>query len=125
MAMQGETIKIFGEGNQIRDYLYVDDITDAFLKVGASEKTNGEIFNIGTDETVRFREMVDLILKTIKTGKKTHVPWPDNYERNETGDYVADTRKINKILQWKPTISLEEGIKRTVEYYQKNQKHYW
>ena len=69
--------------------------------------------------------MVDAVLREVGNGKKEHVAWPKNYEKNETGNYVADTTKIGKLTGWQPKIGLEEGIKRMAEYYKKNRKHYW
>ena len=124
-AMEGKDITIFGDGKQERDYLFIDDIVSAFLKVAGSDKTNGEIYNIGTHGRVCFVAMVDSILAEISTGKKVHIPWPKNYERNETGNYVADTRKIKRAVGWEAKVSLKTGITETVEYFKKNKEYYW
>ena len=123
-AMEGETITVFGDGKQERDYLYVDDIVDAFLLL-AVKGVSGEVYNVGADERVTFIDMVDAVLREVGNGKKEHVAWPKNYEKNETGNYVADTTKIGKLTGWQPKIGLEEGIKRMAEYYKENRKHYW
>lgn len=123
-AMEGKKITIFGDGSQERDYLYVDDIVEAFLQL--SEKgEKGEVYNVGTDERIRFVDMVDAVIASVGSGQKEHVPWPQNYEKNETGNYVADTSKLEKLTGWKPQTKLAEGIAKTVEYYKKNQLHYW
>ncbi len=124
-AMEGKDITVFGDGRQERDYLYIDDIVSAFLKTAASEKTDGEIYNIGTHETMMFVDMVDAILREVGGGRKVHVPWPANYERNETGNYVANTQKIERAVNWSASVTLADGIKRTVEYFKKNKGHYW
>ncbi len=123
-AMEGKKITIFGDGSQERDYLYIDDIVDAFLKLAQKGKS-GEIYNIGTREKMTFIGMVNTILAEIPTGKKEHVPWPENYEKNETGNYVADTIKIEKDTAWLARVSLREGIKRTIEYYKKHSDQYF
>jgi len=123
-AMEGNTITVFGDGNQERDYLYVDDIVDAFLEL-TLHGVAGEVYNIGTHERVTFGGMVDEVLKEVGSGSKAHIPWPENYEKNETGNYVADTSKIEAITSWRPQVSLEEGIRRMVEYYKKNKAQYW
>jgi len=122
-AMDGETITIFGDGNQERDYLYIDDIVNGLLLV-VQKGRPGEVYNLGTDEKVTLVEMVDAILKEVGTGEKKHVPWPENYEKNETGGYVADTSKIERDTGWKAGIPLKEGIKRMASYYKNNRKHY-
>ena len=69
--------------------------------------------------------MVDAVLAAAGSGTKEHVPWPANYEKNETGNYVADTSKIEAITAWKPRTKLVEGVQKTVEYYLQNRSHYW
>jgi nucleoside-diphosphate-sugar epimerase len=123
-AMEDKTITVFGDGAQERDYIYIDDIVEALLRVCAVG-TPGEPYNIGSHERVRFVDMVDTILAEVGSGRKQHVPWPEDYERNETGDYIADTTKITGATDWQPQVSLKEGVKRTVEYYRQMRQHYW
>lgn len=124
-AMDDGVLRIFGDGEQERDYLYIDDIVDAFLRVGATDRTDGEVYNIGSPEHVRFVGMVDQVLRTVGKGRKEYVPWPLDYERNETGSYRADTRKIAAAVGWSAGPSLAEGVRRTVEYYRQFRQHYW
>lgn len=124
-ALDSETVEVFGQGEQERDYLYVDDIVDAFLRVAATDRTDGEVYNVGTDERVRFVDMVDTVLAVVGSGTKVHVPWPTAYEKNETGSYRADTRKIHTAVGWTPRVRLRDGITRTVAYYRQHRQHYW
>ena len=123
-ALDGGTITIFGDGKQLRDYLYIDDIVEGFLLL-AEKGVAGEIYNMGSEEKVTFVEMVDTVLEEVKIGKKEHIPWPEHYEKNETGSYVADTSKIERDISWKAKITLKEGIKRMTKYYKKYKEHYW
>ncbi len=124
-AIEGKEIQVFGDGKQERDYLYIDDIVEAFLRVAVSNQTDGEIYNIGTHERVHFVDMVDAVLEIVGTGKKVHIPWPKNYERNETGNYIADTSKVKRAVNWEARVPLKEGIRKTVEYFKENKEHYW
>ena len=123
-ALDSGTITIFGDGRQTRDYLYIDDIVDGFILL-AEKRRAGEIYNMGSEEKVTFVEMVDVVLKEAGTGKKEHISWPENYEKNETGNYIADTTKIKKGIGWEAKITLEEGIKRMAEDYKQHRKNYW
>lgn len=123
-AMENKTITIFGDGEQERDYLYIDDIVEAFLQLTEKGKT-GEVYNVGTHERIQFVDMVDVVLAAVGSGQKEHVPWPKNYEKNETGNYIADTGKIEGVTNWRPTTLLKDGITRMVEYYKKYQREYW
>lgn len=123
-AMEGKEIRIFGNGRQLRDYIYVTDVADAFLRVAASPKSDGEIFNCGSGKSHEFRHMVEMIVKVVGRGKVTHIPWPQDYERIETGDYVLDITKLKKMTGWAPQVGLEEGIRRMFEFYKKHLKEY-
>lgn len=123
-ALDGETITIFGDGTQERDYLYISDIVDAFLHL-AVRGEKGEAYNIGTDERIRFVDMVDAVLAQAKTGRKEHVPWPEHYEKNETGNYIAATSKIHVLTGWKPRVTLKQGIQEMIAYYKQYRQYYW
>lgn len=123
-AMENKTITIFGDGLQERDYLYIDDIVDAFLQLTVKGKT-GEVYNIGTHERIRFVDMVDAVLTAVGSGKKDHVPWPENYEKNETGNYIADTTKIEQATNWRPKVLLKDGIATMTAFYKDYYSHYW
>ena len=122
-AMEGGTITIFGDGKQARDYLYIDDIVEGFLLL-AEKGRGGEVYNMGSKEKMTFVEMVDAVLKEVKSGKKEHIPWPEHYEKNETGDYFADTTKIKKHLGWEAKTDLRTGIRKMVDYYKENRGLY-
>ncbi|MFZ2167377.1 MAG: NAD-dependent epimerase/dehydratase family protein [Minisyncoccia bacterium] len=122
-SLDGETIKIFGDGTQSRDYIYIDDVVDAFLRLGVGG-TPGEIYNLGTTEKMRLVDMVDAILLETKTGSKEHVPYPDHYVVANFGDYIANYDKIRTTVAWEPQISLEEGVRKMVAYYAQHRKFY-
>ncbi len=123
-ALEDQTIQIFGDGSQERDYIYIDDIVEALLQI-IVKGTAGEAYNIGSSERLRFVDMVDMIIAEAGGGEKKLVPWPADYEKNETGDYIADTTKVREVTGWQPTISFAEGIHTMVDYYKKHKEHYW
>lgn len=123
-AIEGKVIKVFGEGKQLRDYIYVDDIVNAMIKCAEAPKAIGEVINVGSGNSTHFSDMVSSVINCVKNGKLEYVPWPDNYERIETGDISVDISKLQAITSWKPDFSLEEGILRTYEYYKKHYSEY-
>ena len=123
--MLEQPMTIFGDGNQMRDYIYVDDLAEAFISAAVNERAAGEVFNIGSGVGTRFKDMANLIIKIVKTGKIEYVPWPEEYVNVETGDYISDIGKAEKMLEWAPKISLENGIREMFSYYKKNRKYYW
>lgn len=124
LVIDNQTIRIFGDGKQVRDTNYVDDVVEALLLAAASEKTNGEIFNLG-GTPASLRGIVEKMIEIAGKGKHEFVPFPEESQKIEIGDYIADWGKIKKILGWEPKVSLEEGLKRTIEYYEKYKEYYW
>ena len=124
-AIEGKEIMIFGDGSQMRDYIYVDDLADAFIQASITDEASGEVFNVGSGTGTKFKEMVESIISIVGKGKIKYVPWPDNYLNVETGDYITNITKIKKYLNWFPGHDLKTGIYKTVEYYIKHREHYW
>ncbi|KAF0132908.1 MAG: NAD-dependent epimerase/dehydratase [Candidatus Saganbacteria bacterium] len=122
--IDGEEIIIYGDGKQIRDLNYVDDVVEAFLLAAESEKANGQIFNIGGNP-ISLKDLIGLLIKVKGRGSYKLIPFPPDSKKIEIGDYAADYSKIKSMLGWSPKVSLEEGIKKTFEYYDKNKKEYW
>ncbi|MCK5023164.1 MAG: SDR family NAD(P)-dependent oxidoreductase [Candidatus Aenigmarchaeota archaeon] len=121
-AMCNEIITVYGNGSFLRDYNYVGNVVDAFLLSSQTEKTNGEYFNIGSNTSTKFIDMVKMIIKNVKeiTGKEgvfKFVPWPENSKKIDVGDMVVDYSKFNEFTGWYPKVDLNEGIKKTVEFY--------
>ena len=124
-AVQKEEILIFGDGSQKRDFNYVDDVNDAFLKTAISEKAVGEVFNLGARPPVTLLEFVETLLDVADGGGGFKmVPFPDERKRIDIGDFYNDYGKIQKELGWEPQVSLREGLSRTVDYYRRNIDHY-
>ena len=115
-AMEGRTISIFGDGAQIRDYIFVDDIAEGFLRCAAAPVT-GEVVNLGSGVPTPFGEMVRTVVDVVGKGRIEFVPWPANYERLETGDVQADISKLERLTGWRPNTDLRTGVEHTFRYY--------
>jgi nucleoside-diphosphate-sugar epimerase len=116
-ALRGETITLFGGGRQFRDYLHISDAAAAILCASTDERAVGETLNVGAGASVSLHEMVKRIVEVTGSGKVETAPWPEGYERVETGDFLCNTSHIEHLLGWKPTLDLDMGIRRTVECY--------
>ncbi|MGH7909042.1 MAG: NAD-dependent epimerase/dehydratase family protein, partial [Thermodesulfobacteriota bacterium] len=125
LAIDGEKIKIFGDGEQKRDFNYIEDVVRAFLMVAGNDKSNGEVFNLGGLRPISIIEVTKLLLDVTKTGSLEFVPFPEDRKKIEIGDYWGDFSKIRSFLGWEPRITLREGLGRTVKFYLKNKDHYW
>lgn len=124
-AMDNEIIPIFGDGRILRDYLYIDDLTESMLAIAGSEKVYGEVYNIGSGVPLSFVDLAKKIIAIAGTGKVDYTEFTSERKALEPGDYYADISKIKAAIGWKPEISLDDGIKRTIEYYKKYRSHYW
>ncbi|MFQ5790188.1 MAG: NAD-dependent epimerase/dehydratase family protein [Acidobacteriota bacterium] len=125
-AVLGEEILIFGDGRQKRDFNYVDDVVEAFLRAAVSPAAEGQIFNLGASPPVSLLEFVRILLEL--TGRDEEgfrlVPFPDERKRIDIGDFYNSYGKIHRLLGWSPEIGLREGLARTVEFYRQNIHHY-
>lgn len=124
LAMDNKEISIFGEGSQLRDYSFVDDVVNAFLIAGENKEAEGKAYNTGSGAPVRFREMAEAIIRLVGRGRIETVPWPEGYKNIEVGDYTVDVSRL-RALGWRPEVDFEEGLKKTIEFYRKFKTHYW
>ncbi len=124
-AINGEEIKIFGDGKQRRDFNYVDDVVNAFLLAAADERANGEAFNLGGLEVFNLLNFVETLIEVAGSGSYTIVPFPENKKKIDIGDYYGNYEKIRSILGWEPHVKLREGLEKTVAYFRQHKKHYW
>ena len=123
--IEGEPILVFGDGKQVRDFNYVDDAVDAFLLAAESEDANGEIYNLGADDPINLKDTAELLIKINGGGTYEIVPFPEDRKVIDIGDYYGDYRKIRSKLGWKPAVTLEDGLKKTLDFYHKFHEHYW
>lgn len=124
-ALDNLIITIYGEGNQIRDYIYIDDLIEGLITATINPATDGKIYNLGSGVPIQFKQMAETVIKIAGSGKIKQVPWPNNYDYFETGDFYSDITLIKSSINWGPKTSLEEGIKKTIDYYRQNRKYYW
>ena len=124
LAIEGREIEIFGDGSQLRDFVYVDDAADAFLRAGATDACDGEVFNVGGDEPVSHRDLVTLLLETAGAGSVRYVDWPPEKKRIDIGSFYSDSTKFRETVGWQPQVGLREGLRRTIAFYREHLGHY-
>lgn len=123
--ISGEEIKVFGDGKQLRDFNYVEDVVDALLLSAVNKKAYGQIYNLGCNDYISLKDLANLLIKINKAGSYSIIPFPPERKQIDIGDYYGDYKKINSVLGWEPKTSLEDGIALSLEYYRKNGKYYW
>ena len=122
--IEGQTVKLYGDGKQIRDINYVDDVVEALLLVACNEKTNGEVFNLGGIPK-NLIDLVETMIDVYGKGNYELIPFKDDLKKIEIGDYIANYEKVKNTVGWQPKISLEEGLRSSFDYYEKYKDHYW
>jgi UDP-glucose 4-epimerase len=122
---EGGELAVYGDGRQVRDFNHVDDVVDALLRAAVDDQANGQVYNLGGDEPINLENLAQLLVELAGKGSYRLVPWPENRKRIDIGDYYGDYRKIRSKLGWCPRISLEEGLRETLRYYEEHQRHYW
>jgi UDP-glucose 4-epimerase len=116
-AVAGKAITLFGDGGQRRDYLYIDDLVDAFLRAAFVEGARGKIYNIGDRGSLSLLELAEMAIAAAGAGEIVRVPWPEEFRAVETGDYQSDITLARHDLGWSPVTEIHEGIARTVAFY--------
>ena len=127
LAMEGETIKVFGDGSIMRDYLYIDDAVDAMLRSAVADVPAGTapLYNVGRSEPTTLLQLVSGIIDAAGTGAWELAPFSEERKSQEPGNFYSDITRIRSELGWTPHTSLEEGLARTVEYYDGCRDAYW
>jgi UDP-glucose 4-epimerase len=123
-AIEDGEIQIYGDGEQLRDFVFVDDAADAFLRAGATDASNGQVFNVGGLEPIRHRALVELLISVARSGRYRFIDWPPDKKAIDIGDFYADSSLIGRTLGWKPVTPLGDGLTRTVDYYRAHLAHY-
>jgi UDP-glucose 4-epimerase len=124
LALEGREIQIYGDGSQVRDFVFVSDVADAFLRAGYSDACNGGVFNVGGSQPIAHRELVTLLIKTAGAGSMRFVGWPPDARRIDIGSFYSDWSRFQAATGWTPLVDLETGFNRTLAYYRQHLSHY-
>lgn len=122
-ALRGETIRVFGNGHQRRDFNYVDDVVDAILLASASDQCFGQFFNLGYYPTYSLAEFVETMREFCDFQVET-VPFPADSQAIEIGDYCGDFSRFHKASGWEPRVDLRQGLARTFDFYRQHAAAY-
>jgi UDP-glucose 4-epimerase len=124
LAIEDRTIQIYGDGSQLRDFVYVEDAADAFLRAGASDAVNGEAFNVGGTEPISLRDLTSLLIDVAGSGRVEYVDWPADKKAIDIGSFYTNSSKFTRATGWRPTVALPEGLRRTVDFYRHHVNQY-
>jgi UDP-glucuronate 4-epimerase len=113
-----KSIPVYGKGNSSRDYTYIDDIIEGIIK-SMKIKSGIEIFNLGNSKTIRLKELIKIIGKNLKAVPKLkELP----FQQGDVPITFADISKSKKVLGWSPEISINEGVKKFIKWYNEKEE---
>lgn len=122
--LQGLPMQIYGDGKQVRDYNYVDDVVDAMLITALSDNSYGQIYNLGSEEDLSLTKTAEIMSQLHTDGCFEYIPFPPSRKSIDIGDYQGSFEKIKTQLGWTPRTNFYEGMRETVAYYKEHLDHY-
>ena len=124
-AIDGEEIQLFGDGQQLRGFNYIDDVLDALLLAGTHPKTVGDYFNLGGVKPMALEDLVKILLKSTGKGSYRLVPFPPEKKAIDVGSIYASWMKFHFATGWQPKVPPDQGLQTMVEYYKRHKARYW
>lgn len=124
-ALKGENLPVFGDGGQLRDYIYVQDLVEIMIRLAGNEKAVGQAINVGTGKGVGFGQMAETVANAfgVKTEK---IAWPKDAEKVETGDFIAEVSLLKSLVDQNFTFTrLEAGVQKTQELMTEKTDTFW
>ena len=119
-ALLDEPIQVFGEGEQRRDCLYVDDVVACLLRAALTPDAAGEVFNVGNDEHLALRDIAEAVVSVAGSGRVEYIEWPHDRDAIDIGSYFGDSSKAKRMLDWSPETRFVDGITRTIDFYRRH-----
>jgi UDP-glucose 4-epimerase len=125
LALDGQTIRVFGDGSILRDFVYVGDCVEAILSSACTDEAYGEVLNVGDDRPSSFLELAKTIVDEAGSGAWELAPFSEERAATEPGDFYSDISKIRRMVGWSPSTSLRDGLRLTVDFYRRYKEQYW
>jgi UDP-glucose 4-epimerase len=119
-AMSGDAPRIHGDGDQTRDFTYIDDVVEATLLAAVSPKAEGQVYNVGTGRETTINQLARIILEV--TGAQVEPVYVDRRDIDNIRRRVVNIEKIRRELRWVPSVTIEQGLRLTHEWLIDSQK---
>ena len=119
-----DSIQVFGDGTQLRDFNFVDDVVDALISAATTESCYGKVLNLGGSEVISLKDLAVKLTRLSPDSSWRIVPFPEERKKIDIGDYYSDFGLATDLLGWCPQVKLDEGLLKTVHYYRQNLSDY-
>lgn len=124
-VLRGEPILVYGDGQQLRDFTFVDDAVDAALLAALEPRADGQVYNLGSAEPpISLLALAQLLIDINGGGEFRLIPFPPDRKAIDIGDYYANYDKIRQALNWTPHVQLADGLRQSLDYYRRYLPHY-
>jgi len=114
LALAKKPVVIFGDGKQLRDFIYIDDLIEAMLACGLNVEARNQIFNISSGQSHSLIQALETLVELAGAFPVVFKPWPAEYRAVEPGDYIADISKAADLLRFHPRYDLKSGLEETI-----------
>lgn len=122
--LEDKPIQVFGDGLQRRDYNFVDDVVDALLIAATEKKAIGNVYNLGSPDTLSLKETAKIMCEEIDGAVYSMVPFPRNRKAIDVGDFICNYDAFSSQFGWQPRFKFLEGLRKSIEYFRSELKHY-
>jgi nucleoside-diphosphate-sugar epimerase len=116
-ALLGQAIEVFGDGLQLRDPAYVDDVVDALLLAGAARNPESRVWNLGGSQPLSIASLARMAASAAGSPCPVFKPFPPELKSIDIGSYYSDTSRIQSQLGWTPRVSFERGVRLSLKFY--------
>ncbi len=117
LALQNKAITVYGDGAQMRNVLFVDDVINALVLVAQEPKSKGEVFLLAGDQHYSVIDIAGQTVEHIGSGEVANIPWPEERKKIDVGDAIISNRKLKSLIDWEIEDNLESGLRKTKAYY--------
>ncbi len=124
LSLVDQPVTVYGDGDAVRDPIYVDDAVEAFLLAGARLSSRSRVYNVGGPESLPVSTLADLTAEAAGSSPPVSVAFPAMRKAIDIGSYVSNSDRIRRELGWRPRTPFREGIGRTLAYYREHRSFY-
>jgi UDP-glucose 4-epimerase len=123
-VLTGQTLDIFGDGQQLRDPLFVDDAVEAFLAAGSARTLEARSYNVGGPEALTLQSIADSASLAAEVAAPRPREFPEDRKQIDIGSYHTDSSRIREQLRWRAKVRFQEGVRATIDYYRPRLEKY-
>lgn len=123
-VLTGQALEIFGDGRQLRDPVYVDDVVEAMLLAGNAEQLGSLSYNVGGPNVLPLASIAEIMSEAAGVAAPSYREFPEDRKAIDIGSYYTDSTLMKNHLGWRPQVTFEEGVRLTLAFYRANLRQY-